>query len=380
MNRFLLPAEIVEPVSNGQLDFFGCAAEYSKLHSKIVELTGRTLASGQVLLGPEVYALESRIAVTLNRKHAISVGSGSDALFFALVGLGVGVGDEVLVPDVSFIASATAVVRTGAQPVFVDIGRDCNLNLTAASARVTSRTRAMVFVQLFGGMSNPRDVEEFAGRHKIFLVEDGAQSFGASYAERPSGSIGIASSLSFDPTKVIGAPGSGGAVVTDDDDLARRVRRLRRHGKEGERYHEIGYNSLLPTWAAAILDLKLDYHSAWAAHRTSVAHQYSEAFQNLPIEMPRWSSSVKHVWHKFILITEFRSDLAAYLAELGIPTRIHYDRPLHKERILASDQKDEEFPTAIRFVQRTLSLPIHSHLTEDQVDRVIGGVTKFFQR
>lgn len=364
----------------GEVPFYGCAAEHRALSGEILARTEAVLATGKVLQGPEVAHFEARVAATCGRAHAVAVGSGTDALYFALRAAGIAPGDDVLVTTLSFLASATAIARTGARPVFVDVDARCNLDLARAAAQIGPRTRAMVFVHLFGGMTDPAALEAFARDHGIILIEDLAQAFGARHGDRPAGSAGLAGAVSFDPTKVIGAPGSGGAVVTDDPEVAARVRRLRLHGKDGDRFVELGYNSQMPSWTASILDLKLDHHVAWTARRRQIADEYRAGLAGLPIDFPESDASAHHVWHKFVLRTARRDALRAHLSAAGIPTMIHYPRPLHREPIFASMQPDVDFPNALDHCARALSLPIHAHLARGQTAHIIDTVRRLFDR
>ena len=364
--------------AKSSIDFFGCAGDYAELSAAMLDRTAAVLASGRVLGGPDVAMFEAQVATLASREHAVAVGSGTDALFFALLGAGIHPGDEVLVPAISFVASASAILRVGARPVFVDIGPDIAIDLDRAAQQITPATRALVHVHLFGAMNDPEAPEQFAAQHGIALVEDYAQSFGSSYAGRPAGSLGIASAASFDPTKVIGAPGSGGALVTDDPAIAARARRLRLHGRNENGFVELGFNSQLSSVGAAILNLKLERHGDWTQRRTAIATRYISALADLPIALPPVDPQVMHVWHKFIVLTEQRDALAMALKAQGIPFRVHYDRPLPKEQLFGIAQKDADFPNAFDYCRRTLSLPIHSHLGDDEVDHVIAAIRAFF--
>lgn len=364
---------------NDPIAFYGCKSEYLDLERLILSVTSRVLRTGQVLQAPEVEAFERRVAEMAGTEHAVAVGSGTDALFFALVSLNIGAGDEVLVPAISFLASATSILRTGACPVFVDVDKNCQLDLAHAAALVTERTRAVVVVDLFGGMGNPACVEVFASEYRLLIVEDFAQAFGASYNGRRSGSIGIVGATSFDPTKVIGAPGSGGALATNDERIATRVRALRLHGKHGKHFVEMGYNSQLPSWTAAVLSLKLDFHSDWTAKRTAVAEIYKSAFAELPIDLPCWDAAVAHVWHKFVIFTEARDTLRERLAAVGVPTMIHYATPLFAEPLFNNTQDPSQFPGAVRHARQALSLPMHSYLADNEAHYIADAVTQFFR-
>lgn len=360
------------------IQFFGCAEDYSELLAEMIERVSAVLASGQVLQGSYISIVEARIAELAGRKHAVAVGSGTDALFFALLGAGICPGDEVLVPAVSFVASASAIVRAGARPVFVEIGDDVEIDLGNAERLVTPSTRALLHVQLFGSMSDPLALERFAARHNLILIEDYAQSLGASYEGRRAGSLGRVSATSFDPTKVIGAPGSGGALVTDSPEIAARARRLRLHGMEGGKFIELGYNSQMSSLSAAIIDLKLDHHSAWTRRRIAVADRYKSGLADLPVTFPPVAPQVFHVWHKFVILTEHRDALAKMLEAQSIPTRVHYNQPLHREPIFDYLQSINDLPSATSYCSRTVSLPIHSHLSDDHVNYVIAAVRRFF--
>lgn len=360
--------------SRPEIQFFGCAGDYAELSTEMNDAVARVLASGQVLGGESVAEFEAQVAVACGRQHAVAVGSGTDALYFALLAAGVRPGDEVLVPAISFIASASAIVRLGARPVFVDVGADVMIDLDQAGQLITPATRALVFVHLFGGMFSPDRLEDFAQQHGLLLVEDFAQSFGASYAGRKAGSLGIAGATSFDPTKVLGAPGSGGALVTDDADIARRVRQLRLHGKAGSSFVESGYNSQLPSLAAAVLLQKLNRHAQWTRRRAVIAARYRAAVDRLGLTVPHVDSQVFHVWHKFVLLCDDRDRLAEGLQNRDVPVRVHYARPMCDEDLFAdawSEGGHPDVPAARAYCRRTLSLPIHSHMTAAEVDHVI---------
>ena len=360
------------------IEFAGCRPENQEIVEAVNSRVAAVLATGRVLQGREVDQFETELALASGRKHAICVGSGTDALFFSLKAMEIGHGDEVLVPDLSFIATASSVLRAGARPVFVDVDESCNLDLDRAAARLTPRTRAILYVQLFGGMGDPAELEAFGRKHGLVVLEDGAQSFGARFAGRPCGSVGSVSALSFDPMKVLSAPGSGGAVLTDDPQSARRVRRLRYHGRENGVYVELGFNSQLPSIMAAVLSLKLTQQERWTERRKAIAAHFLATFADLPVGFPNWPSSVDHVWHKFVLRCEARDDLAAWLQARGIPTMIHYPRPFHREALFGMDN-DTTFPRADAHAASTLSLPIHAHLTPEQVDHITQSVIDFFR-
>lgn len=359
------------------IDFAGIRREAAEIADEAQQIIAEILLSGRVLQGPAVTVFEEQIARFCGRKHAVCVGSGTDALYFAMIASGIGPGDDVLVPDVSFIATAAAVLRTGARPVFVDIGPSCHLDLEQAQLRISPRTRAMLFVNLFGSMTDPERVEAFGRRHGITIIEDAAQSFGACFGARRSGAVGAASVLSFDPMKVLSAPGSGGAVLTDDDALADEVRLLRYHGRSGGRFVRLGFNSQLPSLSAALLSLKLHKAPIWLCRRQQAAEQMADAFRDLPISIPEIEASSTHAWQKFVLLTDRRDELMRHLAGAGVPSMIHYPRPLHREPMF-EPASDCQFERACLHAARTMSLPIHGHLDQSEIARIIAAMRQFF--
>ena len=355
------------------IPFFGVAREHRELaDAGAFAALEAVLLSGAMLQGPAVAALEARIAARLGRAHGVAIGSCTDGLFFALTALGIGPGDEVLVPALSFIASASCIRRTGATPVFVDIVGDGHIDWDAAAASVTTRTRALLLVQLFGTMTDPAVAEGFAARHGVALVEDFAQGFGAVRDGRAAGSIGAASVTSFDPTKVLSAPGSGGMLVTDDVALAGRVRGLRLHGMDAARnFAELGYNSQLPTLAAALLAAKLDRIDDWRARRARVSAAYCAGLADLPLDCLDAAAVGFHAHHKYVLLSDRRDAIRRALADAGIETRVHYPLPMPHEPMFGDPRA---FDAARAFAARALSLPIYPHLRDDEVARIIAAI------
>lgn len=366
--------------------FLSTNDENAALGSAVEREVLRCLTHADPLNGEDVLAFEGAIAAIAGRQHAVAVGSCTDALFFALTAAGIGRGDEVLVPAFSFIASASAILRTGAQPVFVDVagpvplrgGAPFTMDLACAAAAITPATRAILWVGLFGGLADPAPIEQFARDHGLALVEDAAQSFGASFEGRSAGGLGLASCFSFDRHKVLAAPGTGGAVVTDDDGIAAIVRSLRWHGKGAEAGGRLGYNSQLSNVFAAVLNLKLSRLPKWIERRRAVARVYDEGMASLPLAIPHWASGLAHARHKYAILSEARADLQRHLEARGIPTRRHYDKALPEEPIFDAAQAGECFPVACRAAEQALSLPMHPFLTEEDVDCVVKAVREFF--
>jgi dTDP-4-amino-4,6-dideoxygalactose transaminase len=356
----------------GAIPFFAAAREYAAHGQDWIELIAGVLAGGQTLQGPAVEAFETALGAAVGRAHAVAVGSGTDALFFALRALGIGEGDEVLVPAFSFIASASCVLRAGARPVFVDIDEDYLIDLDRARTLAGPPTRAIIAVDLFGQMVEPRALEAFAAAAGIVVIEDAAQALGAESAGRRAGSVGVVSCVSFDPTKPLAAPGSGGALLCDDDALAARARALRWHGRGADgRHHELGYNSQLPETAAAVLGWKLGQEPAWCARRRQIAASYDAALSGTALEQPRRDEGLRHAFSKYVLRCRARDELRAALHAAGVPTRVHYPRPLHHEPLFASQVSR---PVAERASAEVLSLPIHAFLHDDEVAQVCAAL------
>ncbi len=359
---------------------FSATAEENRAVPELGALAAAALTGADLLNGPEVRRFEAYVAAAAGRSHAVAVGSGTDALFFALVAAGIGAEDEVLVPAYSFVATAGAVVRTGARAVFVEVvnagvaAGPFTIDLERVRAAVTPATRALVWIGLFGGWRDPAPVEAFAAEHGLVLIEDAAQSFGAKFAERPAGSMGTAAAFSFDRQKVLGAPGTGGALVTDDADLAERARRLRWHGLDRGLVERIGYNSQMSEFTAGVLNAKAALLPRWLAARRRVAARYDAGLSDLPLTVPRWPDAVVHARHKYVLVTEQRAALERHLADAGVPTRRHYDRPLTAHPAYGGGQA----PVAERLAAQALSLPIHPFLTDADTDRVVAAVRSFF--
>jgi dTDP-4-amino-4,6-dideoxygalactose transaminase len=376
VERFALryPAGAVRPVP-----FHDAAREYAELRHEVLAAVDEVLASGHVLQGQAVVELEREVAAVSGRRQGIAVNSCTDALYFALVALAVGEGDEVLVTDFSFVASASCILRCGATPVFVDIDPiTFNMDLAAAEGLVTPRTRAVISVDLFGQMSDPAEVEAFARRHDLALIEDAAQAIGASFEGKPAGSVGSIGCLSFDPFKTISAPGSGGMVLTDDDAVAERVRRLRYHGRTPERTVEsLGFNSQMPTLVAAVLQIKLRHNGEWIRRRRQIADHYAAVLGDLDhLTVPAALPDAEHVYQKYVVTSPHRDALRAHLGDRGVETMVQYPAPLHRHPVFASG-KPVRAPNAEEASSRVLSLPVHAFLRDEEVEAVAEAVLSF---
>ena len=361
---------------SAQIPFFAAERTWAAHGERYRALMAAALACGRALQGPAVGAFEAALAQHCARRHAIAVGSGTDALFFALVAAGVGPGDEVVVPAISFIASASCVLRAGAVPVFADVDEHLLLDVDAARAALSGRTRAILAVDLFGQVVDADALQGLASERGLVLVEDAAQALGARAGDRRAGAIGTLSCCSFDPTKTVAAPGSGGAVLTDDDAVAARLRRLRWHGRDSAGDHvELGYNSQLPSASAAVLHDKLVRDdAAWTRRRRAIAARYDEALagsRGRPIGIVAGRT---HSFHKYVVRSRDRDALREALHARGVPTLVHYAAPLARQPMFHGRARERPTPVAERACGEVLSLPIHAQLTDGEVDRVCAAL------
>lgn len=358
------------------------AADYRALKSKIDAAVGRVLASGSYILGEETRHLEEALAVYCGTRHAVAMNSGTDAIHLALRALGVGPGDEVILPAMTFIATAEPVAQLGARPVFADIdSRTYTLDPAAIEKKISPRTKAIIAVHLYGQPAEIDALQALAANHRIPLIEDMAQAIGSDYKGKKVGGFGTLACLSFYPTKNLGAAGDGGMVLTSDENLAFRLRRLRNHGARVKYDHEeLGYNSRLDELQAAILRVKLSSLERWNQKRIALAKEYTAALRALPLQLPYSANDRKHVFHLFSVCTPHRDALHGFLKDHQIHSGIHYPKPLHLQAVFKSlGGKPGDFPNSERLANETLSLPLHPHLRRNEIQRVAGAVRDFFK-
>ena len=338
----------------------------------------RVLASGWFVLGPEVEAFEREFAAASRVPHAVGVGTGTDAITLILRALDIGPGDEVITTPLSAAYSALAIMMAGARPVFADIDAErLTLDPRAAEAAVTSRTRAIMPVHLYGQAADMRAFEALAAKHNLALVEDAAQAHLATADGRPVGTIGVAAATSFYPTKNLGAAGDGGAVLTRDARLAERVKRLR-NGGQTSRYHheEFGVNSRLDEMQAAILRARLTYLPAWTAKRRAIAARYRRALaEGAKVILPRECDS-GHVYHLFPVLTDERERFQAHMKDRGIETLIHYPVAITHQPALASCSP-AVCPIADRVCSQVVSLPMYPGLSDAAAAAVAEAASTF---
>jgi dTDP-4-amino-4,6-dideoxygalactose transaminase len=337
----------------------------------------RVLDSGWFILGPEVERFEAAFAEACGGAHAVGVGTGTDAITLALRALDIGPGDEVITAPLSAAYSALAVMMAGARPVFADIDpARLTLDPDAAAAAITSRTKALLPVHLYGQAADMTPLQALAERHHLALVEDCAQAHLATSEGRPVGTMGVAGAFSFYPTKNLGALGDGGAVLTGDTALAARIKRLRNGGQTTRYRHvEAGANSRLDELQAAILHARLPHLAGWTARRRAIASAYREGVAARGISVPP-ECDAGHVYHLFPVLTPHREAVQAHLGARGIETFIHYPVPIPRQPALAASDP-RQCPTADRICAEVLSLPMYPALTDADVAAVVEGINTF---
>lgn len=341
----------------------------------------RVFASSQFSSGSFVDAFERQIAEWLNVPHAIGVNSGTSALHLALLAGNIGSGDEVLLPAHTFIGSAWGILYVGAVPVFCDVDeRTGTIDIAAARQLVTPRTRAIIPVHLYGQPANMDAVVSFARDHNLKVIEDAAQSIGATWNGRSTGTMGDLGCISFYPGKNLGAAGEAGLIVTSDDNYAGRLRSLRNHAQTERYVHaELGFNYRMDGLQAVVLKHKLPLLSTWTKRRNELAIRYIASLRGLPLEIPSIRHQT-HCWHLFVIRTHSRNALRDALSKSGIETGLHYPVPLHRQPCLSAYVKPgATYPVADKWADEGLSLPLFDGMTDEQFDYVVKAVTAFYQ-
>jgi dTDP-4-amino-4,6-dideoxygalactose transaminase len=356
------------------------AAQYHSIKSEIDLAVFSTLESGHFILGPAVSRFEESIALYLGVKHAVGVASGTDALVLALRALDIGADDEVIIPAYTFFATAGTVMSVGAKPVFVDVDPlTYQIDVTKIKPAITSRTKAIIPVHLYGHPSEINPILAVARENNLKVIEDNAQGFGAEYMGRKTGSLGDIGCLSFFPTKNLGAFGDAGGVVTNDDALAERMRMLRTHGWKKKYYsEEVGYTSRLDALQAAILQAKLPHLDLWNEKRREISQRYSKQLEPLGIKVPVERSWGRHVYHLYVIRLSRRDELQIFLKGKGIAAEVYYPIPPHLSTPCRKlGYKEGDFPQAETASRETLALPLYPELTLSQQEEVITAVKAF---
>lgn len=362
-------------------------AQFADIEMEIREAIDRVLVSQGFIMGPEVAAFEEEVADYCGVKHAIGVSSGSDALLISLMVLGIGPGDEVVTSPYTFFATGGAISRLGATPVYVDIDpRTYNLNPALLEAAITSRTKAIIPVHLFGQCADMSPIQAIADTHDLPIIEDAAQAIGALYKGKRAGALGQMGCFSFFPSKNLGAYGDGGLVTTDDDDLAERLRIYRVHGAKPKYFHKVvGGNFRLDAIQAAILRVKLKYVDDWSDRRAKNAAKYAVKIRDAGIGeddlgLPEVVED-RHVFHQFVIRTQDRDSLQQALSNRGIGTQVYFPLPLHRQECFADlGYAEGSLPESEAAARETLAVPVYPELTDAQMDFIVMAMSEFFAK
>ena len=361
--------------------FLDLRAAYLELRDEIDAAIARTTDSGWYLLGEELRAFEAEWSRYTEAKHALGVANGLDALHLALLALGVGPGDEVIVPSNTYIATWLAVTQAGARPVPVEPDeRTYNLDPERIEAAITPRTKVILPVHLYGLPADMDAIVEIAQRRGLRVLDDAAQSHGARVRGRRVGTIGDVTAWSYYPGKNLGAFGDGGGVTTNDDAIADRIRVLRNYGSRVKYVNEVrGFNSRLDEIQAAILRAKLARLDEWNARRARLADRYTRELAGLPLQLPGTPDWAEHAWHLYVVRTGDRDGLQRRLKAAGVDTLIHYPTPPHRQEAYADlGLAEGAFPISERIHREVLSLPLGPHMTDEQQARVIESMHEAF--
>lgn len=358
------------------MNYIDLQEQYRRYREEIRREIDAVLESSQFIMGPAVGALERELAAHTGAKHAIGCASGTDALLLGLMALGVKPGDEVIVPDFTFFATAEVVSFLGAVPVFADIDDETfNLDPGGLRRRVGPRTRGIIPVSLYGHPADIDEITEAARSRGLWVFEDAAQSYGARYKGRRSGALTELAATSFFPAKPLGCYGDGGALFTSSDERAAELRRLLNHG-QAERYRHvaIGMNGRLDTLQAAVLRVKLRHFDEEMAMKRRAADRYAERLA-AHVRVPRVASGCESVWAQYTIRTSKRDAVIDHLKKKGIPTAIHYPIPLHRQEVYAPlGGKDADYPVSVKAASEVVSLPMHAFLSDADIDRVAEAI------
>ena len=353
-------------------------AQYTSIKDEVDEAIHRVLQQGQFILGPEIEAFETEMAIYCGTKFAVGVASGTDALHLALLACGVKSGDEVITTPFTFIATTEAIVNCGAIPIFVDIEpRTLNIDSTKIEAKITPKTKAIIPVHLYGLPAAMEEIIAIGKKHNIKVIEDCAQALGTNYKGQKVGTLGNAGCLSFFPAKTLGAYGDGGMVITDDSTIAERVRMLRVHGAKSSYYHVIsGFNSRLDSIQATILRIKLKYLDTWIKLRQSNATLYSQLLKQIDgIEIPYTKG---YALNYYTIRLKGRDELRKHLKSKGIQTMVYYPLSLHLQEVYSYlGYKLGDFPESERAQEQVLSLPMYPELQHKQIRQIVNEIGDF---
>lgn len=365
-----------------KLDFIDLKSQYAALKAPIAERMQRVLDHGQYIMGPEVKELEDRLAATTGAAHCITVASGTEALLISLMALGLKPGDEVITTPFTFAATAEMIVLIGGVPVFADIELDtCNIDASKIEALITPRTRAIMPVSLYGQVADMAPINAIAARHGLAVIEDAAQSFGASYQGGKSCNLSTLGCTSFFPSKPLGCYGDGGAVFTNDAALAQACREIRVHGQSARYTHtRVGVGGRMDTLQCAIVLAKLERFEWEIARRLALGRRYRQKLAGVRgLRLLAVRDDRDCVWAQYTVFVENRALVQATLTSLGIPTAVHYPKPVHHQAAYAQYANAADCPNSVLAGQQVMSLPMSADLSDSQQDRVVSAVLAALQ-
>jgi UDP-2-acetamido-2-deoxy-ribo-hexuluronate aminotransferase len=359
---------------SAKIDFIDLKSQYAALKDRIAQRMQAVLDHGQYIMGPEVEELERKLAAYSGARHCITVASGTEALLIALMALDLKPGDEVITTPFTFAATAEMIVLLGGVPVFVDIEPEtCNIDWRGIEARITPRTRAIMPVSLYGQVADMDEINAIAARHgNIAVIEDAAQSFGATYKGRKSGALSTFGCTSFFPSKPLGCYGDGGAILTSDDALAKACREIRVHGQSARYVHtRVGVGGRMDTLQCAIVLAKLERFEWELRRRREIGARYQAQLQDAGIGLLAVRPDRDCVWAQYTVFVDERAQVQAALQAQGIPTAVHYPNALHHQPAYAAFGAAEACPRSVSAAQRVMSLPMSADLSREQQDRVV---------
>jgi dTDP-4-amino-4,6-dideoxygalactose transaminase len=357
-------------------------AGFEPIRQEVMQAIESVFAGMNLYLGPNVSGLEEEFSAYCKARYAIGVGSGTEAIQIALLGCGIGEGDEVITTPNTFFATVEAIAYTGATPVFVDIDpRTFTIDVNQIEQRISKKTRAIIPVHMYGQSADMDPVMELAQKHGIRVIEDACQAHGAEYKNRKCGAMGDAGCFSFYFTKNLGGYGEGGIAVTGAQDMNQQIRLYRNHGHTTKFEHTvIGYNSRLDEIQAAILRVKLKYLDAYNDSRRRIAALYGELLKDTPLQLPEEAENRRHVYHLYVVRTRERERLQEYLSGKGVGTGIHYKLPIHlQEACRKYGYRAGDFPEAERASSEILSLPIYPELGNEDIGYIAETIKRFYE-
>jgi len=355
------------------IPFIDLKAQYQALQPQIQERINRVLEHGQYIMGPEVKELEEKLAVYTGTKHCITVASGTEALLISLMALGIEPGDEIITTPFTFVATAEVIVLLGAKPVFVDIEPDtCNVDASKIEAKITSKTKAIMPVSLYGQVPDMDEINAIAAKHNLPVIEDAAQSFGAEYKGKKSCNLSTIGCTSFFPSKPLGCYGDGGAVFTNDDDIATACREIRVHGQSQRYVHtRVGVGGRMDTLQCAVLLAKLERFDWEIAQRQRIGQRYDELLAAGDIDLVTIRSDRTSVYAQYTVLVSDRDELQKGLSEVGIPTAVHYPVPLNEQPVYKHLCCPDCTPIAQQIAKQVMSLPMGPDLSPEVQDRIV---------